>query len=98
MQKTTRPRAARHVPTIINMKYKTVFKRYRICRYENCMVWFVDLVCVFGLWVWFVGLVCGFGLWVWFVGLVCEFGLWVWFVSHEFGSSGMRRLLRELMP
>jgi hypothetical protein len=49
MRKTAQPhtRSAACSYTI-NMKYKTVFKRCHICRYENSM---------FGLWIWIVGLV-----------------------------------------
>ena len=43
MQKTTRPRESAARSYTINMKYKTVFKRCNICKYENCMVGFVDL-------------------------------------------------------
>jgi hypothetical protein len=49
------------------------------------LVWFVCLVCLFGLFVWFVCLVCLFGLFVWFVCLVCLFGLFVWFICLLLG-------------
>ncbi|HJH29989.1 MAG TPA: hypothetical protein C5S51_09925 [Methanosarcinaceae archaeon] len=39
MRKTARPRAAVFFQTM-NAKYKTVFKRRHICRYENCIVGF----------------------------------------------------------
>ncbi|HJH29257.1 MAG TPA: hypothetical protein C5S51_06130 [Methanosarcinaceae archaeon] len=40
MQKTTRPRKSAARFDTMNAKYKTVFKRRHICRYENCIVGF----------------------------------------------------------
>jgi len=40
MQKTTRPRKSVARSYTMNAKYKMVFKRHHICRYENCMVGF----------------------------------------------------------
>ena len=44
MQITTRPRESAARSHTMDMKYKTVFKRCRICRYYNYIFGFVGLV------------------------------------------------------